>query len=84
MLHNFSATAYEVEELNYDNLLDMGFITTVKPTHTETKTISYNIKDKITDNIFSKNTSIQLNTTAIVDSIFIDPAPNAANDSGTP
>jgi hypothetical protein len=36
MLHNFSATAYQIDELNYGSLRSNGFLTIEEPTSKET------------------------------------------------
>ena len=86
MLHNFTATAYEVEELSYDNLVNLGFITAVAPEEEQILTGSRMFKDAIlavSSSAFSKSTFIQVNEEAIKNSLKIFPALNSESKTGS-
>ena len=72
MLHTISATAYEIEELTYSNLVSLGFIQPNDPTNNRyqimsPKTLHLIIRDKYVD----QNTSIRLNQYLIRDFVTI-------------
>jgi hypothetical protein len=46
MLHNFSSTAYEVAEYNYDNLNKYNFITITNPNLVQTRFITIKLGEK--------------------------------------
>lgn len=90
MIHSFTANAYEVEELSYDNLINLGFITI---TDTEEEVIgqrSINIMDCIraANNLVGNNidslTNItqgcKLNDYPIINYLRIEKAENNNND----
>jgi len=49
MIHTFNCTAYEVEEINYNNLLDLGFITVDEPIETTIREKSILIREILSD-----------------------------------
>ena len=86
MLHNFTATAYEVEELTYENLASLGFITSVAPEKEQILTGSRMFKDAILavdSTAFNKNAFIKINENTIKNSIKIFPALNADAETGS-
>lgn len=76
MLHNFQATAYEMEALTYANLIDLDFVSVedyeVSKITPMTNVLIRTILNQ--QNNFSQNTSILLNQYLIVNSLNIEPA----------
>ncbi|MBO7079788.1 MAG: hypothetical protein J6W64_08285, partial [Bacilli bacterium] len=60
MLHNFSATAYEVEDLTYQNLIDLNFIIPTDEITTNLAMETVLLRDKI-DTISNINNSVLIN-----------------------
>ena len=84
MLHTFSATAYEVEELTYENLVNLKFISTAEEDKVVERLESVSIYGQIvktieTDNYFNMVNSIQLNNHNIINSLRIELTPSASN-----
>lgn len=75
MIHTFNSTAYEVEEINYNNLVALGFISVDESMASEVRTMSFYLRDKISlipdDDLTS---SIKLNDYDIIDLIDIEPS----------
>lgn len=82
MLHSFSATAYEVEELTYKNLVSLGFIKADELTVTSMQTQSILLRQKI-EEITGANVSIKLNTNVIRDVLIVDTSNNTNSSSFT-
>ena len=78
MLHNFSCTAYEVETLTYENLIDLGFIVPVDEEEKALEMETVFFKDKI-DNI---SNSILINNNVIVNYMYISPSTNVVGGPG--
>lgn len=74
MLHSFSATAYEIEKLTYENLINLNFISAVdqKETVLEIETVS--LKQKVRELIDSSDVSIKINNNDIVNNLFLQHA----------
>ena len=83
MIHNFSCTAYEVEELTYENLLDLKFIV---PVDTEKRELRYDGETHLWEDKISTITnianSVLLNDYAITDYLYLQPSPNVEGGPG--
>ena len=80
MIHTFNCTAYEVEEINYNNLLDLGFITVDEPIETTIREKSILIREILSD--YSTNlTQVKLNDYNIYGLLRIEPA--SGTNTGT-
>ena len=80
MLHSMQATAYEMEELTYSNLLDMNFISVDDYEVSRVVTMSrHAIKDIINNAPFdNQETSIPINIYLIVNQLNIAPPPGVS------
>ena len=85
MLHSFTATAYEMYELTYDNLLKQGFIDVNDLTEYVLSTKAVKISDVINaQSSVSDTTSINLTPgESIWQMLIIQPANNAATGNGS-
>ena len=72
MLHSFSCTAYEVEELSYNNLIDMGFLNINDETETTIQTNTIYFREKISQ-ITNVRYSVKINDNDVVDYFKIEP-----------
>lgn len=81
MLHSFSATAYEAEDLTYENLTNLNFINTEEEEEQTYKISSIKFKDKI-ETITDINLSVKINEHDIYDRLYIGPAPNTEGGFG--
>ena len=70
MLHNFSCTAYEVEELTYNNLLDLEFLNPADEVEVHLTETSKFFKNKIS-NISNRNKSVKINESDILNAFHI-------------
>lgn len=80
MIHSFQATAYEVEELSYKNLYELGFINVNDYEELRIESKSVYIKDRI-DTIDDVESSKKLNDRNIVSILTIQPAANTESTS---
>lgn len=80
MIHNFQATAYEVEELNYKNLVELGFINIDEYDKVKYGTRSIRIMD-IVRAMDNPAVSKRLNAETIVNMLSIQPATNTESTS---
>ena len=80
MIHNFQATAYEVEELNYKNLVELGFINIDEYDKVKYGTRSIRIMD-IVRAMDNPAVSKILNAETIVNMLSIQPATNTESTS---
>ena len=84
MLHNFTATAYEVEEFNYNNLVSLGFLNTVDSTKTmvDMKTVKFaDIIAAASVNTF-RTGSLPVNLSTIYEYARIETSPNGEGGAG--
>lgn len=81
MLHSFSATAYEVEELTYNNLVDLSLININEQTEQKFKMTTIKIKDKIKF-INELGSSVKINDFDIQDTMYIGPSANTSGGFG--
>ena len=82
MLHNFSCTAYEVEELTYNNLLDLEFLNPADEVEVHHTATSVSFKTKITNaDISDPNQSIKINDNNILNYFAIKPTNAPDNDT---
>ena len=81
MIHNFSCTAYEVEELTYQNLLDLKFIIPTDETITKPGYQSVMFKDKVKD-LHTGSASVKINNYTIVGYLYLQPSPNLMGGPG--
>lgn len=82
MIHSFSATAYEVEELSYKNLYELGFINIDEYEELKTGAESINIKDKIEEMATEGvSTTKRLNDKDIINILSIAPSENTNSTS---
>ena len=71
MLHTFSATAYEVEELTYENLMNLGFIKILETEATSYKWKSIDLGDFIAES--GETTGfLAINTNPVIDYISVE------------
>ena len=75
MLHSFSCTAYEVEEINYENLLNLGFIDTKDEEENNFVMETIKFVDKIRE-IPNLGTSVKINNSNIYNYLRIEYSPN--------
>lgn len=80
MIHSFQATAYEVEELNYKNLLELGFINVDNYEKEKIIDCSIRIADKI-EEMDDITASIRLNSEIIANYLRISPAQNTESNT---
>lgn len=81
MLHNFSCQAYEVDELNYDNLLAYGFITLQEKELTDNNFESVFFCDRPDDHVVGLYQSIKINRYDIYNYLRISTSPNTGANS---
>ena len=81
MLHNFSCTAYEMEELTYNNLLNLNFLNIADDESTMLVTSSIRFKTKIAG-ITDIDISAKINENDILNWMRIEPI--VAVNGGTP
>ena len=82
MIHTFSATAYEVEELSYENLLNLGFINLVKPEEIQVASGSMSFQQAIDDaGSITKDTQIQINNQTIVNLLRVHSSQNSTGSA---
>ena len=84
MLHSFTANAYEVEEITYTNLLNLGFFDISEPSNTTLSIDSFMIKNKsgVSSLTASSTNSIKLNSYDIVKQLVISLSPNTEYSAG--
>jgi len=80
MLHNFSCTAYEMEELTYNNLLNLNFLNIADDEETNMVTSSILFKNKIAG-ITNIDTSVKINENDILNWMRIEPTVNGNGHS---
>ena len=81
MLHNFSCTAYEVETLTYQNLVDLGFL---KPQEKEDQSLemeTVKLRDKIAT-ITDISQSVRINNNTIENYLYLQPSPTIIGGPG--
>ena len=83
MLHTFTATAYESEEINYNNLSSLGFISLDEEVADIFSIETINISEFLSDNNYSvnSNVSIKLNLHDAIKFINIEPSNNPNSSS---
>lgn len=81
MLHNFSATAYEVEDLTYQNLIDLNFIIPTDEITTNLAMETVLLRDKI-DTISNINNSVLINNYTIKNYLYLSPSTNVVGGPG--
>ena len=81
MLHNFSCTAYEVETLTYQNLVDLGFLTPQDKENQSLEMETVKLKDKIAT-ITNINQSVRINNNTIENYLYLQPSPNIIGGPG--
>lgn len=80
MLHTVNATAYETEDFNYSNLLNLGFIKPDDPYRDQLITSGHNVfKDVINAKYVNANTSIRINDYLIRDVAELVPTPRSTS-----
>lgn len=80
MLHNFSCTAYEMEELTYNNLLNLNFLNIADDEETNMVTSSILFKNKIAE-ITNIDVSVKINENDILNWMRIEPTVNGNGHS---
>ena len=83
MLHNFSATAYEVETLTYENLVNLGFINTAEEEEREFSYETVTFMSKVQTILPSTiNKSVKINNYGVYNLLSIMPSPNTESSNG--
>ena len=80
MLHSFSCTAYEMEELTYNNLLNLNFLNIADDEETNIVTNSILFRDKIAE-ITNIDVSVKINENDILNWMRIEPTVNGNGHS---
>ena len=75
MLHNFSCTAYEVEELTYNNLVSLGFLDPSDDEKTGWQMETIKFRDKV-HTLRSNTGSVKLNDHTIQSYLYVQLSPN--------
>ena len=76
MLHTFSSTAYEVEEMSYENLISLHLLDVDHYTEARIGIESVKIKDKIGSSIARNTSKLLGNQEHIINIMSIEPSPN--------
>lgn len=79
MLHSFTATAYEMAEFTYNNLISLKFLNPAESTETIEQFSSFKIKDRINEAWIDSNHSIKLNSYSVLSYLSIIPAISSNN-----
>ena len=82
MLHTFNATAYEVEELTYSNLVSLQFIRVDEPLTKERTTATISFSEKIGSE-GTNRPSVKINDYDILDNFWIELSPSTSGQGSS-